>query len=612
MSRLFKECGFLEDTKATREKVLPLDRFKLFIDIDNPELVPEKMAKFTEKAEEYLDEPIQFLPLSVYREFKLIGNRSNFEKLYFSRRNMLFALSLAEYYENKGRFTSKICDLVWAILEETSWILPAHARTNPEDPMADIPPVYDEETLHGIDLFSAATASLLTTVLCYNREALDSISPIIAEKLTYEIRKRTIKPYLNYNFSWTGEYGNRTNNWNPWIISNVLFVAAMLEDNEYDRASVVLRAMKHLDNYAEGLPDDGGCDEGPNYWGSAGGALFDCCELIYDMTGGYVDVFSHPHLRLIGEYEVKMNINGNRFVNFADANASIAPNGYKIWRFGKRTGSEMLEAYGRMITKQTPTEFPANRRMYCALKDLVMRADMDAEVTRAAKLVWFPDLKVFISRESEDTAKGMFIAIKGGHNRESHNHNDVGHFIIYYNGNPVIIDPGRCGYNATTFGKLRYTNWNVQSHYHNLPAFDGFGENPGAQYRSTRELFDEENSTVSMGLEEAYDKNAGVVSFTRTAQLDGSEAIIKDDIVLDCEREMDFRLMTHVEPKLIEDGKIELAEGRVMFYDKSLACEIEPFEPTNMNAEALWGSPFLYRIHLRVRAREFHGEIRFV
>ena len=234
MSRLFEEAGYLKQAALIREKVLPLDKFKLFIDMDDPELVPEKMAKFIEEAEKYLDEPITFIPLSDYREFKINGNRTHYEKKFFSRRNMLFALSLAEHYENKGRFASKLCDVIWAMLEETSWVIHAHASTNPENPTAIVPPVYDEDTLHGIDLFSAATAALLVTALHYNREALDSLSPIIAEKIIYEVKKRIIKPYLSFNFHWSGECGNKVNNWNPWITTNILYVTALLEENEYD------------------------------------------------------------------------------------------------------------------------------------------------------------------------------------------------------------------------------------------------------------------------------------------------------------------------------------------------------------------------------------------
>jgi hypothetical protein len=43
------------------------------------------------------------------------------------------------------------------------------------------------------------------------------------------------------------------------------------------------------------------------------------------------------------------------------------------------------------------------------------------------------------------------MAIKGGNNGESHNHNDVGSFIIYTDGEPLFIDPGVGEYTAKTF-----------------------------------------------------------------------------------------------------------------------------------------------------------------
>ena len=129
---------------------------------------------------------------------------------------------------------------------------------------------------------------------------------------------------------------------------------------------------------------------------------------------------------------------------------------------------------------------------------------------------------------------------------------------------------------------------------------------------ATREVFDEAGRKASLGLETAYEKSAGVVSFTRTASIEDGEAVIKDDIVLDQEREIDFRLMTHVEPKIIEDGKVALAEGRTLVYDKSLTCEVETFDPVKADTMKHWGTPVLYRIHLSCRAKEFHGEMRFI
>ena len=39
--------------------------------------------------------------------------------------------------------------------------------------------------------------------------------------------------------------------------------------------------------------------------------------------------------------------------------------------------------------------------------------------------------------------KNWFVAAKGGNNAESHNHNDIGNFIVYQNNQPLVIDLGR-------------------------------------------------------------------------------------------------------------------------------------------------------------------------
>lgn len=42
------------------------------------------------------------------------------------------------------------------------------------------------------------------------------------------------------------------------------------------------------------------------------------------------------------------------------------------------------------------------------------------------------DTQIYIFRNSTH-----FFAIKGGHNREAHNHNDVGHFVMYEHRMPL-------------------------------------------------------------------------------------------------------------------------------------------------------------------------------
>ena len=605
MYKVFKELG-----ASSRGKVLTRDEFLRISPLASPVLDPDKMKVIVEEAEGYLDEEIPFLALNLYRDFWKTGTRTSFAHPFSKRRDMLFALSLAEYHEGKGRFISKLADVVWAILEETTWVTPAHSSTIPTVNGATVPPVFDESTLHGVDLYAGATGALIAMVLTLNGEALSSLSPFLTERMEYEVEKRVIKPYITHVFGWSGEYGTRPNNWVAWITDNLLFITALIEERQSVREAVVARAMTYLDNFSCGMPADGGCDEGPGYWGAGSAAYFSALETIYEMTGGAVSVFEHPHVKNMGEYIYKVNINDDRFVNFADGSSRMYPNGFLIMRYGERCGSEALYAFGKMMAAKCSVR-PHYRRPSAALRDLIMPVPTDALVTKAERCIWMPALKVMVARESEDTSRGMFLAIKGGHNKESHNHNDVGSFVIYHDGEPVVIDPGSCTYTRDTFGKNRYTIWCMQSHYHNLPAFDGIGQHNGESFASTREVYDEKSMSISLGLENAYESGAGVIEYTRRASLSGGTVTVEDDIHLDTEREIDFRFMTHREPTALDEGKLLLANGVVMEYSTRLEYELESFVPQNSDPMKNWGTPVLYRMHFRCTAKELDTSFIF-
>ena len=105
---------------------LPYNEIKLFRDIKSPSFDDTKMKQVVSAAEEYLSVGVPMCPASLYHRFAADGNRSEYEAVYFRRRDMAMKLALAEAYEKKGRFTEKLVDAVWAIMEESSWTVPAH------------------------------------------------------------------------------------------------------------------------------------------------------------------------------------------------------------------------------------------------------------------------------------------------------------------------------------------------------------------------------------------------------------------------------------------------------------------------------------------------------
>ncbi len=587
------------EMRASAEKTLSYEDFIRTCPKSALTLVPEKAERIVKRAEENLTEVIPILPASLFLEFYKDGTRVNYEQLCTKRRAMLLNLVIAESYERQGRFTDKLIDVLWATLEESTWIYPAHLSNYPTHNEFGLPAAFGDR-LHGIDIFSAPTAAVLALAYHLLRDELDATSPVICEKLLYELNARITVPFLNCRFWWAGDNGKAPNNWCPWSISNVLFVTAFTERDTYKRRRIVDRALRALDKFTAGYAPDGGCDEGPGYWGGAGASYFDCIELIYEMTGGGIDVFDHPLIRPMCEYVVKFNINGKkRFVNFADCAPSCHHDGTMIQRMGKRCSSPTLISFGAAMAAIDDVKMPWTH-VWRAICNLTTPTPAP-ESPKADRRIWFPDLKVMIARESEDPEKGLFVAMKGGNNAESHNHNDVGSFVVYYNGNPVIIDTGAGKYKKQTFSSRRYELWYMQSQYHNLPTFDGIGEKEGARYASCDEVYDVESGGVKMQIKNAYLPEAGIASYTRECVLAGGEVRVTDEIELDCEREIDFRFITHVCPT-VEDGSIMLAEGRAMSYSATLVPRIEAFDVDDIGVEGNWKTKQLYIIHLTARA----------
>jgi hypothetical protein len=355
--------------------------------------------------------------------------------------------------------------------------------------------------------------------------------------------------------------------------------------------------MKYLDNFINCYPADGGCDEGPGYWGAAGASLFDCLELIEDMSGGKISVYDHPLVRNIGDYIYKVNISGDRYVNFADCSPRTNPTSSMLIRFGHKTGSEFLEAFGRKQAKYGDYFF-SQSHMYRSLKWLNTPTAKEEECPMPLYSE-LPDLGVMSAREFSDSEKGMFVAAKGGNNGEMHNHNDCGNFMVYYNGNPVIIDTGVGVYTKQTFSKDRYKLWFMQSGYHNLPSFGGVDQRDGGKFRATETEFDPVARSIKTELKYAYPSEAGVESYVRRVSFDGT-VTVEENVVLSEAKEIDFHMMLAKAPVLLEGSEIALPEDRVLTYDPSLTAELEEFDPVGMDTLHSWGTKKLYRLHFRI------------
>jgi len=100
----------------------------------------------------------------------------------------------------------------------------------------------------------------------------------------------------------------------------------------------------------------------------------------------------------------------------------------------------------------------------------------------------------------------MGVAMKGGHNAEHHNHNDVGSYIVVVGKRPVLVDPGAEVYTSRTFSGRRYESNVLNSYGHPVPRVAGRLQKTGGKARGkvVRTGFTDAADTLVLDLRSAY------------------------------------------------------------------------------------------------------------
>jgi len=561
------------------------------------------------RAEQALGKEWPALPATLYLEFSINGNRSRYEGPYFERRNRLVHLVLAECMEAKGRFLDEIVNGIWAVLEESSWVIPAHIGA--QQAGSGLPDV--EEPV--VDLFSAETVALLAWIHYLIGPQLDGVSTLINARLLREASARVLQPCLERDdFWWMAFSGEHINNWNPWCNSNWLTAALLLEVDDTRRLAAVEKIMRSLDRFIASYHPDGGCDEGPSYWGRAGASLFDCLELLHSATNGKIDFYAKPLIREMGRFIYRAHIDDRYFINFADAPAKVGIAGDLVYRYGKRIEDRNMMALGAYAAKKSMERNPGvSGSMGRALPALAnLNELLSAESFQPhVRDVWLEGIQVMAARSKGGTSEGLYLAAKGGHNAESHNHNDVGNFIVYVHGRPAIVDAGVGTYTRKTFSSQRYEIWTMQSAYHNLPTINGVMQQEGRNFAARDVHYEKKSSYAELSLDiaGAYPQSAGVVSWKRSVRLvrDKEVRLTESYRLAKRDGELMLSLITPCEVSLDKKGFITLSEKsgdeegfklRLNYPGSKLTAEVEKIELADGRLQSAWGEN-LNRIILR-------------
>ncbi|MBR4481172.1 MAG: heparinase II/III family protein [Prevotella sp.] len=543
---------------------------------------------YIQYGEQYLGKPWTVLSWTVFAENKQTGNRVNYESLCFEKRRQMAALVMAEIMEGKGRFMGNIIDGIGSFCEETWWGIPAH-----------YPKAVPLPELQEVDLFNAEAASMIVWTRYMLEKQFYAFSPNLCQRIDQEIERRILQPAVENDYWWK----TAGMNWNPWICSNWLACVLICEKDETRKATAIAQIRKATQAFIDAYPEDGGCDEGPGYWDRAAASMFEIMRL-FDF--GPIE----PKVQKMAAYAYKTYIGNDYCVCFADAHENKAVQQVNIvYPFGLWLNDQTMREFGAYLGQQRGVltnpaalydksgNFPTLGRELFFLRHI---NDFIAEQPREPLLkdVWLPDLQIMTARRGN-----LYVALKGGTNGESHNHNDVGSFIVYAGEGgvtPLFIDPAVGEYTAQTFSDDRYSIWTMQSQYHNLPQINGIDQKDGKEYAA--KMVSHKDGQLTLDIAGAYPAEAAVKSWKRTVTAMKSGISITEDYELEEYRQPTRLMLMTLDPDALQ---------RIHFDANQLSATVEEIsDKLDPLLQHMWGSK-MYRIILTVKSAKTKNIIKY-
>lgn len=556
-------------------------------------------------------------------DFKRTGNRDRFQNLHFGRRARLATLVVGECIANNGKYLDQVANGLWLIFDEAFWGVTAHL---PEQKAGvGLPDITDPI----IDLFAAETAATVSWIVYLLGEQLNAVSPQLVKRAHLEMQRRILDPFLlRDDFHWMGLNGKRhhLNNWNPWINSNVLTAALLMEPDAARRAKIVNKVCRSVDQYIGDCSPDGGCEEGPGYWGRAAASVYDVLWTLVRAHGGKGNAaLTHPYITAIGHFIPDVHIVDGLYVNYGDAHLHAAPEPEFAYRMGRDTNDPDLMALGAadaathgLATSGTALKNNAAAALggVASFSRALLAIHTAAEIRTATdkhlalpRDAWYPALGLMTAREVESSADGFYVAMQAASNGRSHAHNDSGSFMVFFNGKPVFIDVGVESYTAKTFGKDRYTIWTMQSAFHNLPTVGGAQEHEG-NFKGRVEKYSKSDAATSLrvDLAPAYQKAAGITRWMRTVTLNRTAHSIRlnEAFALSKAAPVMLSFMCAQEPVVSGDG-VRVGDVLLAFDKAALTPVVERIDLEKSSLKHEWGAA-VWRLLLKTNGDVATGD----
>ena len=519
----------------------------------------KKMAKLKEQEKRYLqkfwnavsqagnDLRNQEPPALTEEDFYLFektGNRLMYENAYFARRKYLTVFGILYEFGKKEEALEALDKIIVSICSrERFWALPAHVD------FAHL----DERT---IDLFAAETAQALAEILMIAKDRLPASTVALAQQ---EIMDRVLAPFCTSTFPYSWWETDRCN-WSAVCAGSIGMAAIMMDRMGRLPAEWKEPCMKRvcdaLTCYLDGMEADGTCTEGLGYF-SYGMSYFTAfAELLYQETGGAVNLMNQPKCEKIAAFQEKCYFGHGVSLSFSDADCHehFLPGltAYLVHCFPDTRTPDYASA--RTFEEDSCCRWLMNERTIRWLIDFGGHENTRAD---SASCDLLPCAQWMICKDQN----GNGFAAKGGHNDENHNHNDVGHFLCAYQGELLLTDLGAGEYTKDYFNENRYQILCNRSLGHSVPLINDCEQCPGKTSQADAFVWDEEKETLTISFAGAYpegciDRVTRVIAKERTCGEHLGMALSVTDCFIPSGQttKITENLITPFQPEVVQDS----------------------------------------------------------
>jgi hypothetical protein len=226
-------------------------------------------------------------------------------------------------------------------------------------------------------------------------------------------------------------------------------------------------------------------------------------EAVRQATGSQLDLLAEPAARAPAFFGLRSEIVNGIYPSIADCTPGTQPDPNLLNYLCRRFATPRSDR-GQEVPK-APQRSLYSAALYCFLPEELPVVPNSSAGEDSPFRSWFPDGGVLICRPAADRTE-FAVALKGGHNAEHHNHNDVGTFMVVSGRAMVLCDPGAEIYTARTFSGRRYESDVLNSFGHPVPLVAGHLQQTGSQARGRvlRHEFTEASDTVVLDIRSAY------------------------------------------------------------------------------------------------------------